>query len=81
LDRFGAYGRGDGKRLLKQGCDLSVWNRTRSKAEPLVEYGAKLVDGKPDLAGCDIVFTMCRPRTTSRKSCSATWPALLCRPP
>jgi len=55
---LGRMGEAMAKRLLKQGCDLSVWNRTRSKAEPLVEYGAKLVDGKPDLAGCDIVFTM-----------------------
>ncbi len=55
---LGRMGEAMTKRLLKQGCDLSVWNRTRSKAEPLVEYGAKLVAGKPDLAVCDIVFTM-----------------------
>ena len=55
---LGRMGEAMTKRLLKQGCDLSVWNRTRSKAEPLVEYGAKLVAGKTDLATCDIVFTM-----------------------
>src|ERR1043166_5277008 len=44
--------------LAKQGCDLSVWNRTRAKAEPLAGYGAKIVDRLADLAGCDIVFTM-----------------------
>lgn len=44
--------------LAKAGCDLSVWNRTRAKAEPLKEYGAKVVDKLTDLAGCDIVFTM-----------------------
>ena len=44
--------------LAKAGCDLSVWNRTRSKAEPLKEYGAKVVDKLTDLAACDIVFTM-----------------------
>jgi 3-hydroxyisobutyrate dehydrogenase len=44
--------------LAKAGCNLSVWNRTRSKAEPLKEYGAKVVDKLTDLAGCDIVFTM-----------------------
>ena len=44
--------------LAKAGYDLSVWNRTRSKAEPLAEYGAKIVDKLTDLAGCDIVFTM-----------------------
>ncbi|MBC7781100.1 MAG: NAD(P)-dependent oxidoreductase [Proteobacteria bacterium] len=45
-------------RLAKVGCDLSVWNRTKSKAEPLAEYGAKVVDHLSDLAACDIVFTM-----------------------
>jgi len=28
--------------LARAGCDLSVWNRTRSKAEPLREHGAKV---------------------------------------
>jgi 3-hydroxyisobutyrate dehydrogenase len=44
-------------RMLKADCDLAVWNRTRAKAEPLAEYGAKIVDRITDLAGCDIVFT------------------------
>lgn len=44
--------------LAKAGHDLSVWNRTRAKAEPLKEYGAKVVDKLTDLAGCDVVFTM-----------------------
>jgi 3-hydroxyisobutyrate dehydrogenase len=44
--------------LAKKGCDISVWNRTRSKAEPLKEYGAKVVDHLSELADCDIVFTM-----------------------
>src|SRR5690606_12965727 len=44
--------------LAKAGCDLSVWNRTRAKAEPLTHYGARVVDKLTDLAGCDIVFTM-----------------------
>ncbi|RPI45805.1 MAG: NAD(P)-dependent oxidoreductase [Betaproteobacteria bacterium] len=44
--------------LAKAGCDLSVWNRTRAKAEPLGEYGAKVVDHLTELADCDVVFTM-----------------------
>ena len=55
---LGRMGEAMARRLLKNSCDLSVWNRTRAKAEPLAQYGAKVVDGKPDLAGCDIVFTM-----------------------
>ena len=46
------------QRLLAAGCDLSIYNRTRSKAEPLVQEGAKLVDSPADLADCDIVFTI-----------------------
>ena len=45
-------------RLAKGGVDLTVWNRTRAKAEPLAQYGAKVADKLPDLAACDIVFVM-----------------------
>jgi len=46
------------RRLAKSGCDITVWNRTRAKAEPLAKDGAKIADGLPELAGCDIVFCM-----------------------
>jgi 3-hydroxyisobutyrate dehydrogenase-like beta-hydroxyacid dehydrogenase len=46
------------RRLAKGGCDLTVWNRTRAKAEPLAKEGAKIADALADLAGCDIVFCM-----------------------
>ena len=46
------------RRLAKGGCDLTVWNRTRAKAEPLAKDGAKIADDLPELAGCDIVFCM-----------------------
>lgn len=46
------------ERLLDAGVDLWVYNRTRSKAEPLAEKGAKIVDSPADLAGREIVFTM-----------------------
>lgn len=45
-------------RLLDAGVDVWVWNRTRSKAEPLADKGATVVDTPADLADCDIVFTM-----------------------
>ena len=45
-------------RLLKAGCDIAVYNRTRAKAEPLTEFGATVVDSPADLADRDIVFTM-----------------------
>lgn len=46
------------ERLAKAGCDLEVWNRTKSKAEPLAEYGAKIVDRLSDLGKREIVFSM-----------------------
>jgi 3-hydroxyisobutyrate dehydrogenase-like beta-hydroxyacid dehydrogenase len=46
------------ERLLEAGCDLAIYNRTRSKAEPLAEMGARLVDSPADLADRDIVFTI-----------------------
>ncbi|MGH2852091.1 MAG: NAD(P)-dependent oxidoreductase, partial [Solirubrobacteraceae bacterium] len=45
-------------RLLEAGYPVSVWNRTREKAEPLERQGATLVDAPAELAECDIVFTM-----------------------
>ena len=55
---IGRMGYAMAERLAKAGSDISVWNRTRSKAEPLAGAGAKVVDNLTDLADCDIVFTM-----------------------
>src|SRR2546421_1208188 len=46
------------ERLLKAGHDVSIWNRTRAKAEPLAKSGAKIVDSLGDLASCDVVFSI-----------------------
>jgi 3-hydroxyisobutyrate dehydrogenase-like beta-hydroxyacid dehydrogenase len=45
-------------RLLQGGCDVAVYNRTRSKAEPLAEFGAEIVDAPAEMVDRDIVFTM-----------------------
>jgi len=42
-------------RLLQGGCDVTVYNRTRSKAEPLAKLGARIVDRPAELADRDIV--------------------------
>ena len=44
-------------RLLARGCDVTVYNRTRAKAEPFLEQGARIVDAPADLADREIVFT------------------------
>jgi 3-hydroxyisobutyrate dehydrogenase len=43
-------------RLLTAGCDVTVYNRTRAKCQPLADLGAKVVDSAADLGTCDIVF-------------------------
>jgi 3-hydroxyisobutyrate dehydrogenase len=55
---LGRMGEAMVKRLLAAGHGVSVWNRTRSKAQPLAQYGAEVVEHKTDLAGCEVVFTM-----------------------
>jgi 3-hydroxyisobutyrate dehydrogenase-like beta-hydroxyacid dehydrogenase len=45
-------------RLAQGGGDVTVWNRTRAKAEPLTRHGAKIATSLADLAACDIVFCM-----------------------
>jgi 3-hydroxyisobutyrate dehydrogenase len=46
------------ERLLKAGYNVSIWNRTRAKAEPLAAKGGKIVDRLTDLAGMDVVFSI-----------------------
>lgn len=46
------------ERLLAAGVEVSVFNRTRAKAEPLAAQGATLVSSAAELAGLPIVFTM-----------------------
>jgi 3-hydroxyisobutyrate dehydrogenase-like beta-hydroxyacid dehydrogenase len=55
---IGRMGYAMAERLAKGGADVTVWNRTRSKAEPLQQYGAKIAARVADLAACDIVFVM-----------------------
>lgn len=45
--------------LLDAGYELSVYNRTKSKAEPMMEKGARWADSPAQIAGgSDVVFTM-----------------------
>ena len=45
------------KRLLAADCNVAVYNRTRSKVEPLAELGATIVDSPRELRDRDIVFS------------------------
>ena len=46
------------ERLLKAGYDVSIWNRTRAKAEPLTKIGGKVVDNLHDLKDVDVLFSI-----------------------
>jgi 3-hydroxyisobutyrate dehydrogenase len=45
-------------RLLAAGNDLRIWNRTKSKAQPLADRGARVVQEIGELADVDVLFTM-----------------------
>ena len=56
---IGRMGRPQAANIAKAGFPLTVWNRTRAKAEELAaEVGATVVDRPADLAGCDVIITM-----------------------
>ncbi|HEX2911266.1 MAG TPA: NAD(P)-dependent oxidoreductase [Chloroflexia bacterium] len=58
---LGIMGAGMAGQLLEQGFELVVWNRDRSKAQPLVERGAKLAASPAELASeVEVVITMVR---------------------
>jgi 3-hydroxyisobutyrate dehydrogenase len=54
----GRMGGAMASRLALAGEDVTVWNRTRAKAEALSGTGCKVADTIADLRGLDVVFTM-----------------------
>ena len=54
----GRMGYAMAERLAKGGCDITAWNRTAEKAQPLTKHGAKVAKELKDLASKDIVFCM-----------------------
>jgi 3-hydroxyisobutyrate dehydrogenase-like beta-hydroxyacid dehydrogenase len=56
---LGVMGSAVVRRLLDAGHTVTVWNRTREKAEPLLEAGAQWADSPREVAQrSEIVFTM-----------------------
>lgn len=54
----GRMGAAMASRLARAGTDVTVWNRTRAKAEPLSELGCTVADQISELRDLDVVFTM-----------------------
>jgi 3-hydroxyisobutyrate dehydrogenase-like beta-hydroxyacid dehydrogenase len=56
---LGQMGSGMATRLVEAGHDVTVWNRTRAKTEPLRAKGASVADTPADAcAGAEAVFTI-----------------------
>jgi 3-hydroxyisobutyrate dehydrogenase len=65
---LGLMGSGMAGRLIEHGYELIVWNRDKSKAQPLVEKGAKLAESPADLASqVEVVITMVKDDAVVRK--------------
>lgn len=56
---LGIMGQGMSRNLLKAGFPLTVWNRTRSKMDPLVAEGARAAASPADLAASADVIVTC----------------------
>ena len=55
----GIMGAAMARNLLAEGIEVSAWNRSREKAEPLREDGAEVADSPADAArGADFLLTM-----------------------
>src|ERR1700676_3750293 len=46
------------ERLIKAGHDVTIWNRTRAKAEPLAKIGGKVVDHLYELKNVAVLFSI-----------------------
>nr|AAF79475.1 F1L3.35 [Arabidopsis thaliana] len=56
---MGIMGSPMAQNLIKAGCDVTVWNRTKSKCDPLVGLGAKYKSSPEEVtATCDLTFAM-----------------------
>jgi 3-hydroxyisobutyrate dehydrogenase len=56
-------------RLLAAGNDLRIWNRTKSRAQPLADRGARVVQEIGELADVDVLFTMVSTGDDLREVC------------
>ena len=64
---LGTMGHGMAMNLLKAGFPLTVWNRTRAKAEPLAQMGATVADSPARAAkNAAVVFAMLADDAASR---------------
>ncbi|KAG2589512.1 hypothetical protein PVAP13_5NG360400 [Panicum virgatum] len=59
--------------LIRAGCDVTLWNRTKSKCDPLLSLGAKYVPSPAQVASsCDVTSAMLAdPQSAAEVACGA----------
>ena len=73
----GIMGSGMVRNLAQAGLDVTVWNRTLERAQPLAEHGATVVETAADaVAGADVVLTMLFDGTAVREVIEEAGPAM-----
>ncbi|KDP40757.1 hypothetical protein JCGZ_24756 [Jatropha curcas] len=56
---MGIMGSPMAQNLIKAGCNVTVWNRTKSKCDPLISLGAQYKPSPEEVtASCDVTFAM-----------------------
>ncbi|CAD6238189.1 unnamed protein product [Miscanthus lutarioriparius] len=60
--------------LINAGCDVTVWNRTKSKCDPLLSVGAKYEPSPAQVASsCDVTFAMLAdPQSAAEVACRSS---------
>jgi 3-hydroxyisobutyrate dehydrogenase len=73
----GTMGAGMARNIVSAGIPLRVWNRTRSRAEPLAAAGAQVADSPAEaVRGADIVVTMLFDTASVRSALDEARPGL-----
>ncbi|WP_281180207.1 NAD(P)-dependent oxidoreductase [Actinomadura hibisca] len=73
----GIMGAAMARNLRKAGLGVTVWNRTRSRAEPLAQDGIAIADSPAEaVAGADVVITMLNDGDTVLATMNDAAPAL-----
>lgn len=73
---IGLMGSPMARQLLKQEYSVLVWNRTKSKAEALKEFGATVANTLEEIGSADIIITMLEAGPQVEAVISAALPAL-----
>ena len=70
---MGIMGQAMAANLVKAGLEVSVWNRTAEKCEPLIKHGAHHGASPAEVvANCDITFAMISDPAAARELCFGT---------